>query len=150
MKVLLQKYLSCLVLIFLVLSLQARSVRDHKDQILTGAPSFDYDGYWHLLRVQEIHRSGTWDNEVNPGGNAPFGERLHWTHAMDLVLWTGASIGSVFADFDASLYWWGVFVGPVFYILSLIALVLLGRALVGPKYERLPALLFVLNVPQLY
>src|SRR3974390_144113 len=121
-----QKYHRYFILALFVLCLQGLGFYARKDQILARCPSFDYDGYWHLLRVQEIHRTGNWDNAINPRGNAPLGERIHWTHAMDLVLWIGASLGTWFADFNPSLYWWGVFIGPVFYVLALTDLLLVG------------------------
>jgi hypothetical protein len=146
----LQKYHRYLVLLLIVLFLQVKGFQENKDQILAKCLAVDCDGYWHLLRVQDIHRTGSWDNEINPRGNAPYGERIHWTRAMDLVLWTGASIGSFFTDFDSSLYWWGVFVGPVFYVLSLAAIVVFGRIIVGPKYVMHLALLFLCNLLQVF
>ncbi len=138
-----------MLLILIALLVQAMTFDRHVDQIRARSLSCDCDGYWHLLRVQEIQRSGSWDNGVNPRGNAPFGERIHWTHAMDLVLWAGACIGSLFTDFNSSLYWWGVFVGPVFSMLSLLAIVLFGRTLVGPRYVMFLALVFLCSMPQL-
>jgi hypothetical protein len=145
-----QKYHRYLLLVLFVVLLQGKSFYESRDQISARCPAFDYDSYWHLLRVQEIHRTGSWDNEIYPRGNAPFGERIHWTHAMDLVLWAGASVGSLFGDFDSSLYWWGVFVGPVLYTLSLIVLLLLGRTLGKPKYVMYLGLMFIGNLPQLF
>lgn len=112
--------------------------------------SSDYDGYWHLLRVQNIHNNGNWDNDINQRGNAPFGERIHWTHAMDLVLLGGALIGSFFLDFDNSLYWFGVVVGPLFYILVLLVIIYFGRLILGKRYEVYPAILFSINAWQVF
>lgn len=142
-----KKYDVYVVLALAVLWIQAFSIYKNMDYIRARTVSHDNDGYWHLLRVQEIHRTGSWDNEINPRGNAPFGERIHWTHAMDLVLWAGATVGSVFTDFDTSLYWWGVFLGPFLFALSLIVLLLCGRALFGTTPVML-GLLFVGNLPQ--
>lgn len=148
MNAFIKKHHRYLVLALAVLCLQAWNFEKNMDHILARSVSVDNDGYWHLLRVQEIHRSGTWDNDTNFRGNAPFGEHMHWTRAMDLVLWAGATAGSIFTDFDSGLYWWAVFTGPVFYVLSLTVIVVFGRALFGKQFMIL-ALLFLANVQQL-
>ena len=139
-----------LLLLFIVLFTQSFGVYSHLDQIHSRSVSMDYDGYWHLLRVQEIHNDGNWDNEINFRGNAPFGERIHWTHAFDIVLLGGAYIGSFFADFDSSLYWFGVVVGPLFFLLSLAALIFFGRAILGTRYGIYLPFLFAVNFSQIY
>lgn len=139
-----------LVLVLIVLFLQSNNISRNMDRIRSKSLFGDCDGYWHLLRVQEIHNSGSWDNEINFRGNAPFGEHIHWTHAMDIVLLGGAYIGSFFADFDTSLYWFGVFVGPLFYILSLVAIIFFGRAILWAKHGIYLALLFAVNPSQVF
>jgi hypothetical protein len=147
--VIIQNY-KYIVLVLIVLSLQYKSFSSNMDRIRDKSLFGDSDGYWHLLRVQEIHNSGSWDNEINFRGNAPFGERIHWTHAMDIVLFGGAYIGSFFTDFDSSLYWFGVLVGPLLYVLSLVAIIFLGRAVLGPRHGVYLALLFAVNPSQVF
>lgn len=120
-----------------------------QDLISARVLSIDYDGYLHLLRVQEIHHNGHWDNDLNLRGNAPYGERLHWTRAMDLVLLCGAWVGSFFTDFDTSLFWWGVFVGPFLYVVSLCAIIGFGRAILPSGSVLFLALVFVANSQQI-
>lgn len=139
-----------LTLALIVLFLQSHNFSRNMDRIRRKSLVVDYDGYWHLLRVQEIHNSGSWDNEINFRGNAPFGERIHWTHAMDIVLFGGAYIGSFFADFDSSLYWFGVLVGPLFYVLSLVAIIFFGRVVLGARQGIYLALLFAVNPSQVF
>jgi len=139
-----------IVLVFIVLYSQSCSLYRNMDRIRCQSLAGDYDGYWHLLRAQEIHNSGSWDNEINVRGNAPFGERIHWTHAFDIVLLGGAYIGSFFADFDSSLYWFGVLVGPLFYVLSLAAIIFFGRAVLGARHGIYLALLFAVNSSLVY
>lgn len=120
------------------------NLNHQQDQLHHGLLALDDDGYWHLLRVQNMHQ-GDWDNEINERGNAPFGERIHWTSAFDLVLLTGAKIGSLFTDFDSSLHWTGVVVGPFFFVVSVMMLLLFGREILGPEKGVLPAILFAID-----
>lgn len=137
-----------IVLVLIVLFFQYLNFSRAMDRIDNNILSKDYDGYWHLLRVQNIHNSGSWDNDINYRGNAPFGERLHWTHAMDIVLLGGAYIGSFFTDFDSGLHWFGVIVGPLFYMLALLAVIYFGRSLLGKRYGVYLPLLFAVNSMQ--
>ena len=148
-KAFIKQHYKYLALVFIVLFFQFATLSKNMDRIHRRSLFGDYDGYWHLLRVREIHNSGSWDNEINFRGNAPFGERIHWTHAMDIVLFGGAYIGSFFVDFDSSLYWFGVLVGPLFYVLSLAAIIFFGRVILGAKHGAYLPLLFAVNYLQI-
>lgn len=104
----------------------------------------DGDGYWHLLRVRNMHR-GDWNNEINERGNAPFGERIHWSSAFDLVLLAGARFGTLFTDFETSLRWTGVVIGPVLFVMTALMLLAFGRVLLSPTTAVFPAILFVID-----
>lgn len=82
----------------------------------------DTDCYMRLVRVQELYNSGDWHNAAIIRSNAPYGEVLHWTRPMDLLLMAGAYIGAAVVGFSKALFWWGVAIGPVLQLLSIAAL----------------------------
>ena len=59
----------------------------------------DFDGYWHLLRVESLYNTGNIYDTALFRSNAPYGESLHWTRSFDLILYAGAYLGSFFVDF---------------------------------------------------
>jgi hypothetical protein len=144
-KAVIRQHYKYIALILIVSIFQWRSFSTNLEQMRNKSLFIDADGYWHLLRAQEIHDTGNWDNEINFRGNAPFGERIHWTHAMDIVLLGGAYLGSLFTDFETSLYWFGVLVGPLFFLLSLVVIIAFGRCILGVKHGVYLALLFAVN-----
>jgi len=91
----------------------------------------DFDGYWHLLRVENLYNSGNIYDTALFRSNAPYGESLHWTKAFDLILYAGAYAGSFFVDFKVALFWWAIFVNPVLHVLSFLILFWGLRDLIG-------------------
>lgn len=66
---------------------------------------YDADSYARVLRVQQLHDTGGWFDPVLNRLNAPFGQSLHWTHPVDLLMLAGAGIGSLVLPYhDALLY----------------------------------------------
>ncbi len=51
-----------------------------------GRDLIDADGYMRVLRVQRLLETGRWLDGLMPRSNYPFGEVLHWTRPMDLLL----------------------------------------------------------------
>ncbi len=91
----------------------------------------DFDGYWHLLRVENLYNSGNIYETTLFRSNAPYGESLHWTRSFDLILYAGAYSGSFFVDFKVALFWWAIFVNPVLHVLSFLVLFWGLRDLIG-------------------
>ncbi len=91
----------------------------------------DFDGYWHLLRVESLYHTGNIYDTALFRSNAPYGESLHWTRAFDLMLYAGAYLGSIFVDFKVALFWWAIFVNPVLHVLSFLILFWGLRDLIG-------------------
>ncbi|MEO5374426.1 MAG: hypothetical protein H7840_09110 [Alphaproteobacteria bacterium] len=73
----------------------------------------DPDCYMRLDRVLWLHERGDWYDALQPRANAPYGETLHWTRPLDVILLVGAWVGSLVTDFRQALYVWGVLVSPV-------------------------------------
>ncbi|MBI4967298.1 MAG: hypothetical protein HZC25_04180 [Rhodospirillales bacterium] len=79
----------------------------------------DSDGYERLNRVLKLAADGAWYDSRWPLSNAPYGEVLHWTRPLDLVLLLGGRLGSLVAPFDTALYAWGVIISPLLAVLMI-------------------------------
>ena len=106
----------------------------------------DSDCYMHLIRVSELRETGRWYDPVILRSNAPFGDRLHWTRPFDTLLLAGAVPASFLADFDSSLFWWGVILSPVLLLGALLALRWAVRPLLGSDAASIVGVLFVMQV----
>jgi len=79
----------------------------------------DTDVYMWLNRVSYLRETGNWFEPSLPRINPPHGHAQHWTRPFDVLLLTGAWIGSLIFDFDAALYGWAAIVSPVLEILTI-------------------------------
>ncbi len=50
------------------------------------------DSYTRLNRVLFVYEEGGWNHSLYPRSNAPYGESIHWTKPMDLLLLAGGTI----------------------------------------------------------
>ncbi|PKN52141.1 MAG: hypothetical protein CVU55_08790 [Deltaproteobacteria bacterium HGW-Deltaproteobacteria-13] len=106
----------------------------------------DTDCYTRLNRVIQLHESGKWYDSVLTRSNAPFGEHLHWTRPLDVLLLTGAWIASPLTDFKTGLFWWGVLISPFFLAASVVFLPWAFRPLLGASTSNLISILFLFQV----
>jgi hypothetical protein len=106
----------------------------------------DADCYTRLNRVVQLHETGKWYDTVLAKSNAPYGEHLHWTRPLDLLLLTGALIATPWAGFKDSLFWWGVLISPFLLIASLIIIPWAFRPVLNDYDSNLMRLLLI---PQL-
>ena len=104
---------------------------NNSDAIIHQITIRDFDGYWHLLRVENLYHSGNIYDTLLLRSNAPYGESSHWTRAFDLILYAGAYVGSFFVDFKVALFWWSNLVNPVLHVLSFLILFWGLRDLIG-------------------
>jgi hypothetical protein len=119
------------------------------ESILHQITTRDFDGYWHLLRVENLYNSGNIYENTLSRSNAPYGEILHWTRAFDLLLYAGAYAGSFFVDFKVALFWWSIVVNPVLHVLSFLVLFWGLRDLIGDARASLFGILLPFQ-PHLY
>ena len=91
------------------------------------------DGYMRLVRVEALATTGDLFNGTVDRANTPFGDELHWTRPMDLVLLAGAAPLIPILGLKEALYWWGVVVSPVLHWLTLFALFWAARPLFRPS-----------------
>jgi hypothetical protein len=85
------------------------------------------DGYMRLAGVVQLHDTGHWFKAFSPRSNAPYGETLHWTRPLDVLLWAGAWFLSPWLGFKSALLWWGVMISPVLHALTALILIWAAR-----------------------
>lgn len=74
---------------------------------------FDPDGYMRLVRVERLLETGAWYDGRIPGSNAPFGETLHWTRPLDVILLAFTALLEPVLPTAEALHGAGVFVAPL-------------------------------------
>ncbi len=106
----------------------------------------DSDCYMHLIRASDLYERGRWYDPVIERGNAPYGHRLHWTRAFDLLLLAGAVPGSLLTSFASSLFWWGVVISPIILVAIFLGLRWASRPLLGEDGASLIGFLLAVQV----
>ena len=94
---------------------------------------YDPDAYMRLVRVGELAESGRWFDTTSMRSNAPYGEELHWTRPLDVLLLAGAAALAPFLGFPTALHWWGVALSPLLQLLALIAVFWAGRDILDER-----------------
>jgi len=82
----------------------------------------DSDCYMRLVRVRQLWTTGRWYDSTIPRSNVPYGEELHWTRPLDLLLLLGAAPASLVVGFNEALFGWGVAVSPLLLLATLLTL----------------------------
>ena len=84
----------------------------------------DSDSYMRLIRVLELHQSGTFQDNISKSLSAPDGLQIHWTRVLDIILLIAAQLISILRgfDFEKSLIISGSFVSFSLYIVSVITI----------------------------
>ncbi|GJL55728.1 MAG: hypothetical protein NPIRA02_28600 [Nitrospirales bacterium] len=131
-------------LIFLLLTIQLLWFLN-SPLLLTDGGIVGSDSYMHLNRVVHLVESGEWFHAVYPRSNAPYGELLHWTRLMDILLLSGAGLLTVFVPFSTALHWWGVSFGPVVHICAVLSLIWMMRPVFDREHQLLAGGLFLLQ-----
>ncbi len=101
------------------------------------------DTFMRLVRVEELHRTGAWYDSVVQRSNAPYGDELHWTRSLDIILYIPAWISQLITDFSYGLYVWGIWLGPILGSAALIALFKVHDDLISLKIKPYLFLLFM-------
>ena len=71
------------------------------------------DEYMHLVRVAELRDGGGWYDGVIARSNAPYGDTLHWTRPLDVLILAGATILSPFMNAHDALFAAGAALPPL-------------------------------------
>jgi len=88
-------------------------------QLSTGDWFFGGDTYMRVVRVREWLAAGDWYQNVSARSNAPYGETLHWTRPLDMMLVALAAPFMPFVGLDKALYFAGFIVSPLMMGLTL-------------------------------
>lgn len=76
----------------------------------------DTDSYMRLVRVRRLTESWGWFDATIPRSDAPFGETLHWTRPVDVLLLLGAGVLRPLLGFPRALHVAGVALSPLLLI----------------------------------
>lgn len=93
----------------------------------------DTDSYMRLVRVRRLAGPGGWYDGSIPRSNAPFGETLHWTRPLDVLILAGAWIAEPFLGFRRALHMSGVVVAPLLLIVVCLTTAWAIRPLAGHR-----------------
>ena len=124
-----------LLAVLLTLAVQTIATFAFQNPVLDGQLN-GADSYMRLHRVLQLYETGDWYDGFNPRTNAPYGELIHWSRLLDMLLFAGAWIGSAVTEFRHALFVWGVLVGPAL-LIALVPIWSWGtRPLLGPGGSR--------------
>lgn len=103
------------------------------------------DPYMRLVRATELLNGGGWFDSVIERSNAPFGDELHWTRPLDLLLIALAAplipfVGSTDAMFSAA-----VIVSPLLHLVSIFAVIWAVTPLPGTHRARLAGIVMLIQ-----
>jgi hypothetical protein len=123
-------FLFALVLAGLSLLLAWQVVPEVRDGEL-----LDTDNYTRLLRVEALLESGAWYDNTVPRSNWPYGEVLHWTKPLDLLLAGGVLLLNPFMERRDALLFAGMLVSPFLLLLICFATSWASVPLAGARYR---------------
>lgn len=90
---------------------------------------FGTDTYMRMVRVDEwigalSHNPGweTWYGNISSTSNWPYGQTLHWTRPLDIIIAVMALALAPFSGIERGLYYSGVGVSPLLAVLSILML----------------------------
>ncbi len=114
------------------------------------APVFDGhllgpDGYMRLVRIGELLGGTGWHESLIARSNAPYGDALHWTRPMDMIILTVAALASPFTDDTQALFFAGAVTSPIVAFFACIAVAWAARPVLGRDRAILAALIFLLQ-----
>ena len=92
-----------------------------------------------------LFRSGGWFDIVIERSNAPYGDALHWTRPMDLLILGLAAFLTPFAGAEDALFVSGAVSSPLIAFLACIAMAWAARPVVGPVRAFLAVFILLLQ-----
>jgi hypothetical protein len=104
----------------------------------------DSDAYLQLVKVEQLHDTADWYNNLLPRSNWPQGEPVAWSRSLDAVLLAGATLfRPFFSDFHHALFWFGVLISPLCALACAFAAGWMPGPLLNPSARFGTALLFL-------
>jgi len=104
------------------------------------------DSYMRLNRVAELVQTGDWFSRVFPRSNAPWGETMHWTRALDALILAGAAPLAPLLGWRDALHLWGALLSPVLHVLALLALLWAAKPLLDRQGRVYLGLIFLFQL----
>ena len=80
---------------------------------------WDCDSYVWLKRTLDFYQYGGWYPGMETYLSHPQAMEMHWTRPVDLIMLSGAWLGSIFTDFQTALEHWGRIFAPLLHLISL-------------------------------
>ena len=80
------------------------------------------DPYTRMVRAQELFDGGDWYDSTMERSNSPYGEELHWTRPMDVIIVGGAGILEQFMEREKAFELSGLYVSLVLGVISVAAM----------------------------
>lgn len=105
----------------------------------------DTDTYMRLVRVEQLAETGAWYDSFIHRSNFPYGEELHWTRPLDVILLAGAYLLKPFQGFQKGLLTWAINISLALGILCLLALLWATKPIMKKNAQRLLMLLFIVQ-----
>ncbi len=109
----------------------------------------DTDPYMRLVRVEKLYESGNWYDSTIDRSNAPYGETLHWSRPLDIILIGLARILQLIVPFPEALFWAGIIVSPLIGCIAMWLSYWMIQPVVSNKSAMLVMLVF-LSQPMVY
>jgi asparagine N-glycosylation enzyme membrane subunit Stt3 len=127
-----------LVVSWLLLHALLASTRGVFEGLLNGP-----DSYMRLVRVEELARGGGWFDSVIERSNAPYGDELHWTRPLDVILLILAAPLIPFVGLDDALFAAAVVAAPLVHLALLATAVWAATPLLGHRPARMVAVVLL-------
>ena len=103
------------------------------------------DEYMRLVRVAELRDGNGWYDTAIARSNAPYGEALHWTRPMDLLILAGAYALSPFFGADDALFASGALISPLLSLLTCLAMAWAASPILGRNRAVLAAIIVLIQ-----
>lgn len=106
----------------------------------------DTDSYMRLVRIDYLHQTGAWFDSNIPRSNAPYGDVLHWTRPLDILILAGTWLLTPFMEFEPALFWSGALLSPLLMLVTAFVLAWAGKPLIERELRPLVMLAFLAQV----
>lgn len=93
------------------------------------------DNYMRLVRVRHLVETRDWYDNSIPRSNAPYGEVLHWTRPLDVIILGATAPMLAFLPFDKALHLAAVVLPPFFLLLICFAVAWATAPLAGERFR---------------
>ncbi len=110
---------------------------------LNGSELIDTDTYMRLVRVEQLAETGDWYDSTIHRNNYPYGDTLHWTRPLDVLLIAGAAPLIPWLGVKKALLEFGIVFSPLIGILSILALVWATKPIIRTNAQPLLLIIFI-------